>query len=144
MKNKSLSVLHRYRHHLLEREQINLADKIAEENEQKARLLQLQARVRATHEAKARATTVEEMRALDEAAAYLHGRMTLARRAISLTAQAREEAMAQTLRTKQARDQVATLIEKGKIKLRREDDERERNQIDEIVTSRYAMGLGGL
>jgi len=144
MKKKSLTVLHRYRNHLLEREQINLADKIADENQQKARLLQLQARVAATHEAKARAKTVEEIRALDEAAAYLHGRMTLARRAIALTAQAREEATAQTLKTKQARDQVGLLIEKGRFKLRREHDEKERNQIDELVTSRYAMGLGGI
>jgi hypothetical protein len=136
--------LHRYRNHLLEREQINLADKIAEENVQKARLLQLQARVRATHDAKAQAKTVEEMRALDDAAAYLHGRMTLARRAIVLTATAREEAMAQTIKTKQARDQVGLLMEKGKIKLRHEHDEKERNQIDELVTSRYAMGMGGL
>jgi flagellar biosynthesis chaperone FliJ len=141
---KSLAVLHRYRNHLLEREQINLADKIADENTQKARLLQLQARVRATHEAKAQAKTVEEMRALDDAAAYLHGRMTLAQRAISLTTLAREEATAQTIKTKQARDQVALLLEKGKQRIRREHDEKERNQIDELVTSRYAMGLGGL
>ena len=144
MKKKSLTVLHRYRNHLLEREQINLADKIADENQQKARLLQLQARVQATHEAKAQAKTVEELRALDDAAAYLHGRMTLARRAISLTAQAREEATAQTLKTKQSRDQVELLMEKGRIQLRREFDEKERNQMDDLVTSRYAMGQGGI
>lgn len=143
MKKKSLSILHRYRNHLLEREQVNLQEKIADENNQKARLLQLQARVKATHEAKANATSVEELRSLDEAAAYLHGRMTLAKRAIQLTAQAREEATAQTLRTKQSRDQVEMLLEKGRIQLRREHDERERNHIDELVTSRYAMGLGG-
>ena len=102
MKKKSLSILHRYRDHLLEREQINLQEKIADENNQKARLLQLQTRVKATHEAKANAKTVEEMKSLDEAAAYLHSRMTLARRAIQLTSAAREEAMAQTLRTKQS------------------------------------------
>jgi myo-inositol-1-phosphate synthase len=144
MKKKSLSILHRYREHLLEREQINLQEKIADENNQKARLLQLQARVKATHEAKASARTVEEIKALDEAAAYLHGRMTLARRAIQLTAQAREEAMAQTLRTKQSRDQVAMLLEKGRVLDRMEHDHKERNQIDELVTSRYAMGLGGV
>jgi flagellar export protein FliJ len=144
MKKKSLTVLHRYRNHLLEREQINLADKIADENQQKARLLQLQARVQATHEAKAQAKTVEELRALDDAAAYLHGRMTLARRAISLTAQAREEATAQTLKTKQSRDQVELLMEKGRTQLRREFDEKERNQMDDLVTSRYAMGQGGI
>lgn len=143
MKKKSLSILHRYRNHLLEREQVNLQEKIADENTQKTRLLQLQARVKATHEAKAGAKTVEEMKSLDEAAAYLHSRMTLAKRAISLTAQAREEAMAQTIRTKQARDQVAMLLEKGRILAHREFDEKERNQIDELVTSRYAMGLGG-
>jgi len=143
MKKKSLSILHRYRDHLLEREQINLQDKIADENNQKARLLQLQARVKATHEAKANAKTVEEMCALDDAAAYLHSRMTLARRAISLTTAAREEAMAQTIKTKQARDQVKMLIEKGKVLDRLEHDDKERKQIDELVTSRYAMGLGG-
>jgi hypothetical protein len=144
MKKKSLSILHRYRDHLLEREQINLQEKIAEENNQKARLLQLQERVKATHNAKAGAKTVEEMKALDEAAAYLHSRMTLAKRAIQLTASAREEAMAQTLRTKQSRDQVAMLLEKGRILERQEHDLKERNQIDELVTSRYAMGLGGI
>ncbi len=144
MKKKSLSILHRYRAHLLEREQINLQEKIADENIQKARLLQLQARVKATHEAKATAATVEELKALDEAAAYLHSRMTLARRAIQLTSAAREEAMAQTVRTKQSRDQVASLLEKGRILDRQEHDVKERNQIDELVTSRYAMGLGGL
>ena len=144
MKKKSLSILHRYRDHLLEREQINLQEKIADENNQKARLLQLQARVKATHEAKASAKTVEEMKSLDEAAAYLHSRMTLAKRAIQLTASAREEAVQQTLRTKQGRDQVAMLLEKGRILERQEHDHKERNQIDELVTSRYAMGLGGV
>jgi hypothetical protein len=79
MKKQSLEILHRYRKHLLEKDQIVLQDKIAEENQQKARLLQLQSRVQATHEAKLKATSAEELRALDEAAAYLHGRMTLAR-----------------------------------------------------------------
>jgi transposase len=144
MKKNSLSILHRYRDHLLEREQINLQEKIADENNQKARLLQLQARVKATHEAKASAKTVEEMKSLDEAAAYLHSRMTLAKRAIQLTSAAREEAMQQTLRTKQSRDQVAMLLEKGRVLNRQEHDHKERNQIDELVTSRYAMGLGGV
>jgi transposase len=144
MKKKSLSILHRYRDHLLEREQINLQEKIADENNQKARLLQLHERVKATHAAKASAKTIEEMKSLDEAAAYLHSRMTLAKRAIQLTAAAREEAMQQTLRTKQSRDQVAMLLEKGRILDRQEHDYKERNQIDELVTSRYAMGLGGI
>jgi hypothetical protein len=70
--------------------------------------------------------------------------MTLANRAITLTSQVREEAMAQTLRAKQARDQVASMIEKAKRQFRRECDDKERTQIDELVTSRYAMGLGGI
>ncbi len=144
MKKKSLSILHRYRDHLLEREQINLQEKIADEANQKARLLQLQARVKATHEAKASAKTVEELKALDEAAAYLHSRMTLAKRAIQLTSQAREEAMQQTVRTKQSRDQIAMLLEKGRVLDRQEHDYKERNQIDELVTSRYAMALRGV
>jgi flagellar export protein FliJ len=144
MKKKSLSILHRYRNHLLEREQVNLQEKIADENVQKARLLQLQARVKATHEAKAGATTIEEMRALDDAAAYLHGRMTLAKRAIALTAQVREEAMTQTIKAKQQRDQVALMIEKNRVRLNREREEKERIQIDDLTTARYAMGLEGL
>jgi hypothetical protein len=143
MKKTSLSILHRYRAHLLEREQINLQEKIAEENNQKARLLQLQARVKATHEAKAAARTVEEMRALDDAAAYLHTRVTLAKRAVSLTGQAREEATAQAIKTKQGRDQVAMLIENDRIVERREFDAKERVQVDDLVTARYALGLGG-
>jgi flagellar export protein FliJ len=144
MKKKTLDILHRYRNHLLEREQINLQDKLADENQQKARLLQLQSRVHATHEAKANARSVEELRALDDAAAYLHGRMILARRAVTLTAQAREAAMQQAIKAKQSRDQLGTLLEKGRILSRREDDEKERKQIDELVTSRYAAGLGGI
>jgi len=144
MKKNSLTILHHYRDHLLEREQVGLQEKIADENVQKARLLQLQARVKATHEAKARAKTVEEMRALDDAAAYLHSRVTLAKRAVSLTAQAREEAMTQVLKAKQGRDQIALMLEKGRIRYRREQDEKERSTIDDLVTARYAMGLGGL
>jgi flagellar export protein FliJ len=144
MKNKSLTILHRYRNHLLEREQVNLQEKIADENVQKARLLQLQARVKATHEAKAGASTIEEMRALDDAAAYLHSRMTLAKRAIALTTQVREEAMTQTIKAKQERDQVALIIEKNRVRMNREFEEKERNQIDDLTTSRYAMSLGGL
>jgi flagellar export protein FliJ len=144
MKKNSLSVLHRYCNHQLEREQINLQDKLADENQQKARLLQLQERIRATHDAKAQAGSIEEVRSLDDAAAYLHTRLTLAKRAVTLTGQAREEALAQTLKTKQARDQVEMLIERGRMKLRREEDERERDQMDELVTARYAMALDTL
>jgi hypothetical protein len=144
MKKQSLEILHRYRKHLLEKDQIVLQDKIAEENQQKARLLQLQSRVQATHEAKLKATSAEELRALDEAAAYLHGRMTLARRAISVSGRAREEALDRTLQTKRGRDQVGLLLEKNRLEMRRAQDESERKQIDELVTSRYAMTLGGL
>jgi flagellar export protein FliJ len=144
MKKQSLQILHRYRKHLLEREQILLQDRIAEENQQKARLLQLQARVQETHEAKSKATTVEELCALDEAAAYLHGRMTLARRAISVCGQARENALQKTLQTKQGRDQVEALLENERREHIRANDEAEKRQIDELVTSRYAITSRGL
>jgi hypothetical protein len=144
MKKQSLEILHRYRKHLLEKDQITLQDKIADENQQKARLLQLQARVKATHEAKLKATTPEELCALDDAAAYLHGRMTLARRAIQLTGVARQEALERTLKTKQSRDQIGLLMEKERMERLRFQDEAERKQIDELVTSRYAMTLRGL
>jgi len=144
MKKHSLDILFRYRKHLLEKEQITLQDKIAEENQQKARLLQLQARVQATHEAKAKAGSVEEIRALDDAAAYLHGRIILAKRAVTLTGQAREEALSQTLKSKQARDQIGLLIENGRVAHARAMDDSERKQIDELVTSRYATAFGAL
>jgi hypothetical protein len=144
MKKQSLEILYRHRTHLLEKEQIVLQDKIAEESQQKVRLLQLQARVQTTHNAKARATTVEEMRALDEAAAYLHGRITLAKRAVSLSTQAKEDALNRTLKTKQSRDQIGLMLEKSHAERRRRDDEAEKHQVDELVMSRYAMALGGL
>jgi aconitase B len=144
MKKQSLQILHRYRKHLLERDQVVLQDKIADENLQKARLLQLQARVRETHEAKSKATTAEELCALDDAASYLHGRMTLARRAISVCAQAREEALQKTLQTKQGRDQVEQLIENAHREDIRAHDDAEKLQMDELVTSRYAMTSRGL
>jgi hypothetical protein len=144
MKKQSLEILYRYRKHLLEKEQIALQDKIADENNQKVRLLQLQARVQATHNAKAKATSVEELCALDEAAAYLHGRMTLARRAITLSGQARQEAVEQTLKTKQSLDQIGLLLENGRRAHLAELDKVERHQIDELVTSRYAMALRGV
>jgi len=144
MKKQTLELLFRYRKHLLEKEQIVLQDKMAEENQQKARLLQLQARVQETHNAKARATTVEELCTLDESAAYLHGRMTMARRAISLSSQARQEAVERTLKTKQSLDQIGLLLEKGRCERMAELDESERRQLDELVTSRYAMALRGV
>jgi flagellar export protein FliJ len=144
MKKSSLDILYRYRKHLLEKEQIALQDKIADENQQKARLLQLQARVQATHEAKLGARSVEEMRALDDAAAYLHGRITMAKRAVTITTQAREDAMNSTLKSKQARDQVGLLIDNDRTEHRRAIDESERKQIDEMVTSRYAIAFEAL
>lgn len=144
MKKESLDILYRHRTHLLEKEQITLQDKIAEENQQKVRLLQLEARVQTTHNAKARAGSVEEIRALDEAAAYLHSRIILAKRAVQISTQAKEDALAQTLRTKQSRDQVSAMIEKARVKRRRQDDELEKHRLDELVTARYAALLGGL
>jgi hypothetical protein len=144
MKRQSLEILYRYRKHLLEKEQITLQDRIAEENQQKVRLLQLQARIQETHNAKSKAKSVEELCALDEAAAYLHGRMTLAKRALSISAQARQEAVERTLKTKQSLDQIELLLEKGRRQHRIEVDESERRQLDELVTSRYAMALRGV
>jgi hypothetical protein len=144
MKKQSLEILYRYRTHLLEKEQIALQDKIAEENQQKVRLLQLQARIQTAHNAKARATSVEELRTLDESAAYLHSRLTLAKRAVNLAGQAREEALETTLKTKQARDQIGLLLEKGRREDLAEIDESERRQLDDLVTARYAMALRGV
>lgn len=143
MKKKSLEILHRHRQHLLERDQIALQEKLAEENQQKVRLLQLQARVQATHNAKARAGSVEEIRALDDAAHYLHNRITLAKRAVSLSSQAREDALIRTLKAKQSCDQVGMMIDKARTERRRLADDAEKRQIDELVTARYAMTLGG-
>ena len=128
----------------MEKDQIVLQDKIAEENQQKARLLQLQARVQETHQAKSKAASVEELRALDESAAYLQSRMTLARRALSLAGQERAEALDRTLKSKQSRDQIGLLLENGRRELRHTLDESERRHVDELVTSRYAMALRGV
>jgi hypothetical protein len=144
MKKQSLEILYRYRKHLLEKEQIHLQDKIADENQQKLRLVQLQARVQATHNAKTKATTVEELRLLDEAAAYLHTRMTLAKRAITLSGQARQDAVERTLKTKLSFDQIGKMLENGRRKHVAEIGEEERRQLDELVTSRYAMALRGV
>jgi hypothetical protein len=144
MKKQSLEILYRYRKHLLEKEQIILQDKISEENQQKARLLQLQGRVQSTHNAKIKARSVEELRALDEAAAYLHGRITMAKRAVSLSSQARQDAVERTLKTKQSLDQIGAMLENGRRQHLAELDEAERRQMDELVTSRYAMALRGV
>jgi hypothetical protein len=141
MKKQSLEILHRYRKHLLEKEQIALQDRIVEENQQKVRLLQLQARVQATHNAKSKAATVDDLRSLDEAAAYLHSRMTLAKRAITLSSKARQDAVERTLKTKISVDQIGAMLEKNRRRHMAEIDEAERRQMDEMVTSRYAMAL---
>jgi flagellar export protein FliJ len=141
MKKQSLEILYRYRTHLLEKEQVNLQDKIAEENQQKVRLLQLQARIQSTQNAKSKAGTVEELRALDEAASYLNGRVTLAKRAVAVATQTREEALDRTLKTKQGRDQLGSLLEKGRRAYLAEMEESERKQMDEVATARFAMGL---
>jgi hypothetical protein len=144
MKKQSLQILYRYRKHLLEKEQIILQDKIAEENQQKLRLLQLEARVQETHNAKSKAATVETLRSLDEAATYLHTRMTMARRAITLSGQARQEAVERTLKTKQSLDQIGLMLENGRRQHVAELDESERRQMDDLVTARYAMALRGV
>jgi hypothetical protein len=144
MKKQSLEILYRYRKHLLEREQINLQDKIAEENQQKIRLAQLQARVQNTHNEKLKARTVDDLRSLDEAAAYLHSRMTLAKRAIQLCANARQQAVESTLKTKLSLDQIGAMLENNKRQMKAEFDESERIALDELVTSRYAMALRGV
>ncbi len=144
MKKQSLEILYRYRQHLLEKEQIALQDKIAEETQQKMRLLQLQSRIQETHNAKARAGSVEELRTLDDAAAYLHGRMTLAKRAVGISGQARQDAVEQTLKTKQSLDQIGLLLEKGRREHLAILDECERKEMDGLVTSRYALALRGV
>ncbi len=143
MKKKSLDILHRYRSHLIEREQIALQDRIAEENQQKARLFQLQTRVQNTHDAKLKARSIEELRDLDESAAWLHTRITMARRAFALSTQSREAQMQRLLQVKQSRDQVEHLIENARREHLRARDETERQQIDELVTSRYALTSTG-
>ena len=55
-----------------------------------------------------------------------------------------QEAVERTLKTKQSLDQIELLLEKGRRQHRIEIDESERRQMDELVTSRYAMALRGL
>jgi hypothetical protein len=61
-----------------------------------------------------------------------------------LSSQARQDAVEQTLKTKQSLDQIGLLLENGRRKRVAELDESERRQMDEIVTSRYAMALRGV
>lgn len=144
MKKQTLDVLHRYRKHLLEREQAAIQDRLAEENTQKARLLQLQSRVTETHEAKLHATSSADLCSLDEAAAYLHGRVTMAQRALTLARMAREEAVARALQLKQDRDQVGMMLENDRRQFQRAQDEAERLELNDMATVRHAMAAGGL
>lgn len=144
MKKQSLEILHRYRKHLLEQEQMTIVERLAEENNQKVRLLQLQQRIAQMHEAKLRATSSAELMSLDEAATYLHSRMTMAQRALGLARAAREEAVARTLQLKKERDQVGLLLEKNRRDRAHEQDVAERNQLNELATARYAMAEGRL
>lgn len=139
MKKPTLDILYRYRKHLLEREQAAVQDRWAEENMQKARILQLQSRVQETHVAKLQATSANDLCALDSAAAYLHGRSTMAQRALSLARTAREEAVERMLTTKQERDQIGLILENSRRRRLREQDEAERLQTDDLATARYAM-----
>jgi hypothetical protein len=144
MKKQTLDILHRYRKHLLEQEQMSIVERLAEENNQKVRLLQLQQRIAQMHEAKLRATSSAELVSLDEAATYLNSRLTMANRALALARAAREEAVARTLQAKKERDQVAHLIDNQRQERIREQDAAERNQLNELATARYAMAGGGL
>jgi signal-transduction protein with cAMP-binding, CBS, and nucleotidyltransferase domain len=144
MKRQTLDILHRYRKHLLEQEQMLIVQRLTEENTQKVRLLQLQQRVAQTHEAKLRATSSADLVAIDEAATYLHSRVTMAQRALALARSAREEAVARTLELKKERDQVGLLLERDRCERLHAQDESERNQLNELATARYAMAAGGL
>jgi hypothetical protein len=137
MKKQSLEILHRYRKHLLEREQIVVQERIADENTQKARILSLRERVQDTHRAKLQATCAGDLVALDEAAIYLHGRTTMAHRALSLASTSREQALDRLLQLKKEHDQIGHLIDKNHAALRIARDESERHQLNDFAT-RYA------
>jgi hypothetical protein len=139
MKKQTLEILHRYRKHLLEREQAAIQDRLAEENTQKARLLQLQSRVADTHQAKLRATSSADLCALDSAANYLHGRVTMAHRALGIARMAREEAMERTIQMKKERDQVGLMIENDRRQFVRAQDDAERLELNDMATARHAM-----
>lgn len=144
MKKNSLHILHRYRKHLLDQAQGAIGDALAEENNQKVRVLQLRQRIAQTQQAKLRAGTPGELVSLDEAAAYLNTRVIMAERALALARSAREQAVARTLELKKERDQVGLVIEKGRRDWIRAQDEAERHQLNEIATARHALALGGL
>ncbi len=137
MKKQSLEILHRYRKHLLEREQIGVQERMVEENNQKARILHLRERVQETHRAKLQATCAGDLVALDEAAIYLHGRTTMAHRALSLARSAREEALDSLLQLKKEHDQIGLLLDRNDAAERAARDESERHQLNDFAT-RYA------
>ncbi len=144
MKKTTLHILHRYRKHLLDQSQAAIGDALAEENNQKVRVLQLRQRIAQTHEAKLRATSPAELVSLDEAASYLHGRVIMAERALALARSVREQAVARTLELKKERDQVGLVLEKSRHEWIRAQDEAERHQLNEIATARHALAAGGL
>jgi hypothetical protein len=144
VKKNTLTILHRYRKHLLDQAQAAIADALAEENNQKVRVLQLRQRITQTHEAKLRASSAADLVSLDEAAAYLHTRVTMAERALVLARSAREEAVARTLQLKKERDQVGHILDQNRLEWIRTQDEAERQQLNEIATARHAMAAGAL
>jgi hypothetical protein len=144
MKKQTLDVMHRYRKHLLEREQSAIADRLAEENTQKVRLLQLQQRVAETHQAKLRASSSADLTALDAAATYLHSRVIMAQRALALTRRAREEAVANALQLKKERDQVGMMLENDRRQTLRAQDDAERIELNDMATARHALAAGHL
>ena len=144
MKKQTLDLLHRYRKHLLEREQVSIVERLAEENAQKVRLLQLQQRVTETHQAKLRASSSADLTALDEAASYLHGRVTMAQRALNLARRAREEAVAAALQLKKERDQVGLMLENDRRQALRARDEAERLELNDMASARYVMAAGNV
>jgi len=144
MKKQTLDILHRYRKHLLEREQVSIVERLAEENAQKVRLLQLQQRVAETHQAKLRASSSADLTALDAAASYLHGRVTMAQRALVLARRAREEAVASALQLKKERDQVGVMLENDRRQFQHAQDDAERMELNDMASARHAMAAGRL
>lgn len=144
MKTTSLNLLHRYRKHLLDQAQAAIADALAEENNQKVRVLQLRQRISQTHQAKLRAETGADLMSMDDAATYLHGRVIMAERALTLARGAREQAVARVIELKKERDQVGLILDKKRRECIRAQDEAERHQLDEIATARHALAVGAL
>jgi hypothetical protein len=144
MKKNSLNLLHRYRKHILEQAQAAIADALAEENNQKVRVLQLRQRIAQTHKAKLCASSSADLVALDEAASYLHSRVIMAERALTLARGMREQAVARVVELKKERDQVGTLLDRQKQEWVRAQDENERQELGDIAIARHALAAGGL